>query len=182
MAVIDISQGWMDNLVPNMFRLVNGPANPTSNMPAYAGLLSNCYQYSGRAWGRLFLMKGTVPTDFSTLVNLNARITDILVTFSSGSNAPGDFITAQVNVNPAVISTQYVNAVASGTATWFWWVAEYTGNGNGDPTQPLLQQIIGTVGLTGSGADLEMVSNVIVTGEQYRVLNIRIQFPSTWTY
>jgi hypothetical protein len=86
-------------------------------------------------------------------------------------------------VNPAVISTQYVAASASGTATWFWWIVPPTlGSGNRDTAATPIHQIIGTVGATGTGSDLELVSTTITAGEQYRILNLRILFPTTWTY
>jgi hypothetical protein len=120
-------------------------------------------------------MKGTVPTDFSTLTSLSSRSADTLVTFSGPNN---DFSVSQSNVNPAVISTVYANATATGTVTWFWFVTKLWWS----QTAVLIHQVIGTVGLTGSGADLEMGATSIVTGQPYRVLNLRILFPSTWTF
>lgn len=184
MATIDLSSAFTLSMVTRMFRLSDN--NPSSNSQAAAGvgLLHSGLGYSGAALGTLYLMKGAIPATATTTANINARASDILVTFSSGSvNTAGDFITSQVNVNPAVISTQYVNGTAAGTASWFWWVVPPTlGSGNRDTASTPFHQIIGTVGVTGSGADLEMGSTSIVIGSPYRVLNLRVQFPSTWTF
>jgi hypothetical protein len=128
-------------------------------------------------------MKGTIPASATVTANINARASDILATFGAGSVSSGDFVTSQLTVNPAVISTQYVAASASGTATWFWWIVPPTlGSGNRDTAATPIHQIIGTVGATGTGSDLELVSTTITAGEQYRILNLRILFPTTWTY
>lgn len=128
------------------------------------------YQYS-----RLIIMKGIKPADGTILID-TARLSDSLVVFSSDYNLKHwkDSFTDQ---NPAIMQTPYVVAEASGTATWFWLLV--TGSTE-DPTH-VMQQMIGTVGSLGSGADLEIPNISIVSGEPYRILNLRLQFPSIWT-
>lgn len=181
MAIIDLSAGFMAGLPQRILRLGETigtyiePYNTSLRM-SLAGLVSNGQdQSSGYPGAVLTLMKGAVPTDFSTLQNYTSRSTDVLVSFGGLSN---HFSPSQSNVNPAIISTVYVDAVASGTATWFWLVTKSLY----DPSvvNTLIHQTIGTVGVTGSGADLEMGSTSIVSGSPYRVLNLRIQFPSIW--
>jgi hypothetical protein len=94
-----------------------------------------------------------------------------------------NFQSSQDTVNPIVITTTYVTASASGTATWFWWLTTPLTNVNtfNNAVQPY-NQIIGTVGVTGSGADLEFVSNTITAGEQYRIFNLRLLLPEAWSF
>jgi hypothetical protein len=170
---INLSDGFMSGLPARIFRSTNETTN--SNL-AQTGLLMVGQQSYGCPHTEMYLMKGTVPADFSTLTAISARSADILVAFSVPN---GDFAPTQQNVNPAIISTVYSNAVASGTATWFWWVTKPTYQY--DNPNAIIHQIFGTVGVTGSGSDLEMGSTGIVTGQPYRILNIRINFPSYWT-
>lgn len=65
-------------------------------------------------------------------------------------------------------------ATATGTATWF---VMYNGSGG-----VLYSNITGTIGTIGSGADLEMSSTSIVSGQQYRVNSFVLTLPSSWTY
>jgi hypothetical protein len=170
---IDLSAGFMSGLPARIFRSDNAT---TYNNPAISGLLMQGQQSYGCPHSEMYLMKGTVPTDFSTLTAISARSADILVAYSVPN---GDFTPTQQNVNPAIISTVYSNAVASGTATWFWWVTRPTYSF--DNPDSIVHQIFGTVGVTGSGADLEMGSTSVQVGQPYRILNIRINFPSYWT-
>lgn len=66
-------------------------------------------------------------------------------------------------------STNAAAATASGVATWF-----FIQNGN--------NMIAGTVGLTGSGADLELDDINIVQGKTYGISNLRIQMPTVFEY
>jgi len=127
-------------------------------------------------------MKGTVPVNFSTLVNFNARSADVLVTYITQSLAPGDFSPTVSTTNPSTIATNYVVATATGTATWFWWTQRATVGGNVNGTDALVHQVIGTVGTIGSGADLEISSVSITSGSAYRILNLRLNWPTTWVY
>lgn len=123
------------------------------------------------------IMKGTMPSDFSTLTSGTAsRSSDVLLTYSR-SSAVNTFI-LDLTVNPIVCNTSFVNAIASGTATWFWNLA-YNPQ---DSSNSIFVQFIGTVGLTGSGADLEMSDTNIISGSPYKVNNLKILFPTTWTY
>lgn len=128
----------------------------------------------GNMHSRLNIMKGVKPVDANTLIN-TVKLLDSLVVFSSDQNLI-HWMDSVVNQNPANMVTPYVNAVETGLATWFWLVVT-------DVTDPtvVLQQMIGTVGINGSGADLEISNVNIVAGEPYRILNLRLQFPISWT-
>lgn len=116
-----------------------------------------------------------IPSDLSSLSTITARSSDQLITFGSASTTDGTFVsTCNVSTNPAVINSLYRAATATGTATWFRWLvynASYS---------TIYHQAIGTVGLSGSGADLELPSTNIVNGQLYRILNFRIQIPTSW--
>jgi hypothetical protein len=128
-------------------------------------------------------MKGTVPTDFSALTNYTVRSTDILVewreiaTGYSSTSIHEIYPYVQRTTNPIVIGTASVGAVASGTATWFWGLAFIANASAG-----IYQQFIGTIGTLGSGSDLEISNTSIVSGNQYRINNLRWQLPTSYTY
>ena len=143
------------------------------------GILNSGAGQFGWSNAYFYIMKGTVPVDFSTLINFNARSADVLVTFATGNLSAGDFLPTNPNTDPSLIQTNYVNASASGTATWFWWTVQaqpFSGT-----NFPILQ-IIGTVGTVGSGADLEIPSTSVVAATPYRVSNIRLDWPTSWVY
>jgi hypothetical protein len=153
------------------------------------GLFCGNAQSSGEIGGRLIIMKGAVPTDFTSITTFNSRASDNLVIFDATSwdspNGTNDFSVSQTAQNPALMTSLYRTAVASGTATWFMIYTQQKGSGVGQqpsPTQAIVNAIIGTVGTVGSGADLEVATTSIVAGQTYRVYNMRLQLPATWTY
>jgi type II secretory pathway pseudopilin PulG len=117
--------------------------------------------------GTIKMMKGTVPTDFSGLTNASSRSADVLWsdTISSGEGILANGVWT--------LSTAYQFATQSGTATWYW-LSNWGGNGG--------SQIVGTIGTTGSGADLTLDSTTILSGAWYRVYNLKFTIPTTYTY
>lgn len=175
MAKIEFSPSFMSGLPTRILRYNE---SATGQIPAVSGLLpAGTDSYTSQSSGFLYLMKGVVPTNFSSLTAFNVRSTDVLCMWRVRD---GSFAPSQQNVNPAVVSSTYQTATQTGTATWFWWNVRPAYDQ--DNQNLLIHQIIGTVGLTGSGADLEMGTTNLVAGEQYRVLNIRLQFPSSWVF
>jgi len=137
------------------------------------------YANSGAGITELLLMSGTPPTDLSTLTDVTALDSQVLCRFSSNNpqyGNSGDFNNVIANTNPIVIQTEYETAISSGTATWFWLVTYQC-----TTTNPV-HQIVGTVGPTGSGADLTLPSNNITAGSLYRVANLNILFPTSWNF
>jgi hypothetical protein len=193
MATIEFSDPLMAGLPERIIRLLG--TQPQTQDVAQTGLLatrnSGGNLFSGGAIAELLILKGTVPVDFSGLTVRTSRDADRLITFmrehdqpaavNIPSNSINDFSPSVTSTNPAVISTIYKPAALSGVATWFWWQV-IVGNGAGAWSTAMVHQVIGTVGLVGSGADLEINDTNVVLGEPYRVLNLRIQFPSSWTY
>lgn len=185
MATIEFSSGFMSGLPQRIIRL--GAYSPNTGDPNKSGLLS-CppdFGYSAFDMTFLFLMKNDKPADFSTLTTYSARSSDVLATFQTGGVMDAlDFSLSQTNVNPAIITTKYKAATQAGTATWFWWAVLNTPTNVAYPTASATptHQIMGTVGTLGSGSDLEIVDTNVTVGQPVRVINLRIRFPSTFTY
>ena len=161
LSVVQLSPSFLASLPARV--LNDGNSSPTANI-AQCGLLPN----GSTVKGYINIFSGAMPVT-PTLVTLPAGS---LIEFSTTNN---DFL-IQSSVNPAVISTSYVSAQASGLATWFLWSTR-------DNSGTIYQQAIGTVGLQGSGADLELLNlktvlanTQITAGEFYRVLNLRMEF------
>jgi hypothetical protein len=148
---------------------------------ATCGLLPAANATSGNLGGMMMLMKGAIPST-PTLGTMGARASDILIKFRHTSGSYDWNTYSVVTTNPISLTSQFVAATASGTVSWFWWVVFQTANSPFDDANPLFHQVIGTVGVAGSGADLEMVSTSMTAGELYRIANLKISFPSIWTY
>jgi len=130
---------------------------------------NNNYGYGGL----VHIMKGAVPSNFTGLT-IASRTSDILATFSVANN---DFSSSGYTNNVFTMNTSLVSATGTGTATWFWIVQRGTVNA----TIVEVQQIVGTVGTLGSGADLEISTTSIVTGSPYRISNLVFNMPDSWT-
>ena len=77
----------------------------------------------------------------------------------------------RIKAGNGTLSTFAAAATASGTATWFF-ISNRDNRGT----------FAGTVGLTGSGADLELDDVNIVQGKTYGISNLRIQMPTVFEY
>lgn len=168
------------------------PSTDARAIAANTGLLAGSnWQNGPRGTAQLYIMKGTVPTTFNGLTSFTLRSADILVpfstsfsNFSNSGSTPLDFApsTAGVNTHPVTLNTNYVYATASGTATWFWWIVRDMFSGSTSIGNTLCNQIIGSIGLPNSGADLEIPSVSIAQGQAYRVRNLILSFPQSWTW
>jgi hypothetical protein len=192
MPTVELSPEYVKSMLPGLFRLSDG-INRDSEYPSGSGLLNtgasiDNYVSDRHGLGAIWLMKGSIPSSFTEITNLNSRLSDVLCKFHTGAQAE-DFSPTTVSNNPVNVSTVYKTAEATGTATWFWWHVSprLTGNFSTyeeliDPTANLLHNIYGSVGLTLSGADLEMENVNIVAGQDYRISDLPLRFPTTWTY
>lgn len=170
MSKIELSAGMASGLPGRM--LLVGSAGYNSQSPGWRVGLLQVWNGPYTPEAKILLMKGTVPASVTELTTTSSRSTDILATFNATS---GHFSPSIQTANPATINTLYVSATAAGTVTWFkWLVADQYGT--------IYHQIVGTVGALGSGADLEMVSTTLAVGDQTRISNFRIAFPTSWTY
>lgn len=157
-------------------------SNPRFGNTGLLGLGSNYYVghigFGSLGSGVLSIMKGTVPTNVESITSYSSRSADVLVQWTIASD---QFSPSSPNANPAVINTTFTAATASGTATWFWWVTRgystYTGW-----SDTIYEQIVGTVGELATGNDLEVPSTTVTSGQLFRVLNLRVQLPTSYTY
>lgn len=109
------------------------------------------------------------------LTNYSLITSSRLVYFPGSNEASGDALNSSTRLgSTATVICSPRTATATGTATWFV-MYNYSSGG-------LYSNITGTIGTIGSGADLEMASTSIVSGQQYRVNSFVLTLPSSWTY
>lgn len=136
---------------------------------SYAGGISPIY----REYGTIQLMQGVVPSDFTGLTSPTSRSSDILASWSTETGT-WTYSNPVTNVDGiARIDTPYATASASGIASWFWWY-------NVDRFDSILIQLAGTVGT--SSADLIIGDTTIIAGANYRLLNLKFDVPTVYTY
>ena len=111
---------------------------------------------------KLYLMEGEIPNTIDNVIDYGTT-ESVLVTWKNNR------IRANHENQNVWLSAYAAVATKSGTVTWLY------GSGNG-------LTFIGTVGLTGSGADLELDDVNIVQGKTYGISNLRIQVPTSFTY
>jgi len=104
----------------------------------------------------LIIMKGSVPTSFSGLDSYTTdRVSDQLIQFfdiaTAYNSSPQPHFLFKGGDEPEA------TAILSGTATWFWYVLNGT------------RGALGTIGIIGSGADMEIRDTNIVAGRKYRL-------------
>lgn len=127
---------------------------------------------------RIIICKGTKPA--SIPASYTSITPDVLVSFEPNthySNAVGP-VTQGITATTfwTDVKTTFANASASGTATWFG-IVNYAAGSNA-----MVNLITGTVGVTGSGADMVISDTNIVSGLPYRVLQLRFEMSTIWTY
>lgn len=182
MATISLSNNFLfgssGSLQGRMFNL-----GASSSNVSLSGLLE-AMNSGGSNYGasQIHIMKGTMPTDLSTLTSFTQQSANILATFNPGTNAAGSYApSTPYTTSIANITTNYVAASAAGTATWFWWLVRATSNQVYQNT-PLFNQIVGTIGTIGSGADLEIANTNIASGQQVRIYNLKVSFDRVFTF
>lgn len=180
MPTIQFSPGSAGTIGKTLFV----PHNQTNGLNTQSGGTGYLSGYGGGTNSFIRIMQGSPPTAWSELSNSNtSRSGDTLIEFANtnsptlGSNSI-EYYSSIVSGNTYVnINTGLVAATQSGTANWFWMLTCNTGTGN------ILQQFVGTnITTVGGGGDLEIQSKSIVSGTQYSLSNLRIEFPSTFTY
>lgn len=163
--------------------------NNVADYGLFANIYNSNYNPSGAAaqsdgyhgGSALSIMKGTIPSSISQiaptmrLTEANNRGTDACLIFQAGST---HFSPSQYQVNPLIISTIFVPAILTGTVSWFW----YRNWGSIGGPGLLFQSFIGTVGLLGSGSDLEMADVNILSGDNYRISAMKLEFPTSWEF
>lgn len=170
---------YSDNLIGSSATTNNVMGRLIAYGQSAQALLGNGY-YTGAQWvGYIYIMKGVFPTNISSLTTFGSRSSDALCGWFSSNFSPSS---STYYLNPCTISSVFTTATASGTATWFWWHARTTVDGGNLDTGSIAIALAGTVGATGSGADLEISSTTITAGQQLRLINLRMQSPVTFNY
>lgn len=118
---------------------------------------------------QLQLFKGTMPTDFTGFTTTNTNNANLLVFAtcyqSSLSSTKGDdFMGSHHSTNKQlVLNIRTIQCTAAGVATWFRISSPTNGYAGNNPSA-VGSQLMGTVGVTGSGADLIISDNNISQG------------------
>ena len=151
--------------------LIHGGANDFSSPPMYLAAPE-----AGRCV--LIIYKGT-PETFPSWTTRTTRDSDILISFSLPVRA-STYIDYQNEVSThwrVLVGRHLTNqvATASGIATWFLHQWNSTNLNN-------CTAVIGSVGLPGTGADLEIPSTSIVAGQNYRCSGYYMNFPLDHTF
>ena len=174
MAKIEFSQGFMSGLPARILK--NGNQFNGDLEIQNLGLFSqNVYGAAGCCSFRIF--KGTKPTIASLKNETTARSVysnDCLLRFEHSDQD----LNATVVENPINVKSIYKPAIKSDIASWFYMSRTM----NTDKGILFGHTIVGDVGLTGSGADLELPDLNIVAGNLYRIDNFKINLPSSWEY
>lgn len=141
----------------------------------YTGSASNISGFADSVT-RLGIFKGSVPS-FPSFTNVSTRAADLLILFPLPSDV-NSYETFSDSSNFRLrlgIKGSPQAASAAGTATWF--ILQYA---NDDLS--VCGAMIGTVGNSGSGADLEVPSTAITVGPLYTSSGIYINFPLNQTF
>lgn len=168
MAIVELSTDAANSAVSELYQ-------PSTF--AYSGQTGSNVRYFGEftsgSYVGIAIMKGAIPTNFTGLTLYSARSADTLVFF----NARTDFGAASYTNFEFLLSTGANAATQSGTATWFWAFC----SDDSPATGTIYQQFIGTVGVTGSGADLIISDTNVVSGTGYSIGSLRVKVPTSWT-
>lgn len=144
---------------------------------------TNTSQGQGATWRypTLKIMQGTQPSDFTGMTSTSDLSSDVLVTLTSSNfSAPTlSQVTSGELYRLRFFNTSPATATQTGTATWFWFYSDGTTDSTG--TAPRMQ-CMGTVGTTGSGADMEFSSVNIVSGSQYQVITFYFDIPLVYSW
>ena len=130
----------------------------------------------------LLIYKGTIE-NFSTFTDRSTRSSDLLITFSLGTTTNSYTDVGQINAGLSNAARSYkvglnltsTAASASGTATWFLLCRA------GTTSLTDKGAFMGSVGASGSSADLEIPSTSIVSGNNYQSNGVYLNFPQNWT-
>lgn len=176
MANIEFSPALATAYVSRMIGVTSYDLFTSARAISSVPLFNNAPSASnGTGFMQFKIMKGVVPTDFSTLLLPSTRASDVLINFpTSGPTTSSVWTPINQSNNPAILQSGFAPATQSGIATWFWGATT-----SGDSSR-ILQQFFGTIGDVGSGADLEIPDTSLIVGIPYSISNIRFRFPTIW--
>lgn len=187
MAKIEFSPAFAAGLPQRLVNLNNNTISGSN--PSGIGLLNAPNFDNGNYLYKIYLQifKGTRLNKSEIISSRNLStagtpfrtsiLNDNLIKFANNTNSianSGNFRNSSINNDILNFSTEFVAAPASGLATWFCLYH--------DINNTIGNFITGSVGITGSGADIEIPDTNITTGELYRILGWKLKFPSSWEY
>lgn len=176
--------GSTDSLMGRIVNLYSGSYSPSvggSGGPQF-GLLSQPPRNANGVWlsgntGNLRIMAGSPPSNVNNLSNStppsgSSTIAQVLSLSTSGLfNPTGN----NWYVNPTSISTIFLEATGNGIASWFWLSAMNSVSGG-----TVWHNIIGNVGLIGSGADMQVADLFISAGQLCRIVSLKLTLPPSF--
>ena len=151
-AAVDVANG-----IANNFRITNRTGN------------------NGFGPGLALAFPFQIPSIINSFGQESPSYIDLEAFVDNGSTTLVNWKNNRITISNNIISTHAAIATSSGTATWF-----YAYNSGGGSYYGAY--IVGTVGATSSGADLELGNVNIVQGKTYGINNLRIQMPTSFTY
>jgi hypothetical protein len=123
-------------------------------------------------WGEIILAERGLNVIWDPSSPVTNPSIDITFSLSSNQNILVQWNNNRIKTNGSDSLTAFAAmATKNGEATWFF--------GYNQSNQ---LAFVGTVGLTGSGADLELDDVNIVQGKTYGISNLRFQMPTSFTY
>lgn len=178
MPTVEFSSAMMSSVM-DTFYSINGFPNVDiygdtfgsriAIFPANGFYRANCY---------IGIYGGVRPTTRASSITTHSG--SLLVAFSAPSafsSTVGPVTRAMVDTTHTLqIITNFVTATSTGTATWFA-INQFVQTNNA-----MNHFITGTVGTTGSGADLIISDTNIVSGQQYKIANLTLTRSSVFTY
>lgn len=174
MAKIEFSQGFMSGLPARILKNTVVNSGDIQNLGLFSYANTNPQPQS---YPYFSIFKGTKPSIATFKTNYASLMTnDCLLKFIHDvKNDPRELSPTDIS-NPIVISSIYKAADKSGDAAWFCLYRHYVNNSVQGPA------ILGNIGLTDTGADLELPDLNIIAGNLYRIDNFKINLPSSWEY
>jgi hypothetical protein len=124
----------------------------------------------------LIIYKGTIET-FPSFTDRSTRASDVLITFTLPTNAGFSDLGIVSDSYRLLVGKHLPNqaASASGTASWFLLCRA------GTTSLTDKGALIGSVGIVGSGADLEISSTSIISANNYQSAGFYVNMPQNWT-
>jgi len=151
----------------------------------YGGSTNNTSYIAGGGTGTgsiLNFYKGTIAS-FPAFTSTTTRTSDLLISMSMPAGATSWIQVSSSNsvrVQLGVSNVPGGTATASGLATWFLMQNYFSGGTLTDLT--IRSALIGTIGTIGSGADMEIYDNNIVSGNSYKSYGFYMNFPYDMTF
>jgi len=125
----------------------------------------------------LIIYKGTIE-NFATFTDRSTRSSDVLITFTLPAGGSVTNLGIVNNAFRSLVGKHLPNqaAAAGGVASWFLLCRA------GTTSLTDKGALMGSVGITGSGADLEVPDTSIIQGNNYQSAGFFLNMPQIWTF